>query len=355
MWLIKATTTHATLILLLTGMLAGGANATLQARPLASASHTGTGRTSLRQPSMLGSKPVRRDKVVFSAEGNIYIMNTDGSAMRKLTEAVLSAENRNPTLSVDGSRIAFSSNRAGNYDIYIMNTEGGDLRRLTANKKDDLDAAWSPDGSKIAFVRGLDLTINGNAFIPWCVSAEIYVLDVEGGWETNLTGGGGGTDPAWSPDGASIAFSSYRQDNYEIYTMNANGSNVKRLTYTDTAEGDPAWSSDGHLIAYGGNYIQWRVDCGFMHTGREQDGADGPNIFVMSSDGAEQRRLTSMGNSSDPAWSPDGTHLVFVSRSHGYTQIFRIDANGQNQSTITWDNVQKASPSWSVGSYLELY
>jgi Tol biopolymer transport system component len=355
MWITRAMTTQATSILLLAGMLMWVATPTLQAQASLNASHAGPGWVWSGQPSMPRSKALGRDKITFSANGDIYIMSPDGSALRQLTFTGPAVDNRHPALSLDGTRIAFSSNRGGNYDIYTMDTMGGNIRRLTTNKETEADPAWSPDGSRIAFVRGLDLTINGNAFIPSCVPSQIYVIEVEGGLEMNLTGVSGGTDPAWSPDGTRIAFSSYRDGNYDIYKMDADGSNVKQLTSTDSAEADPVWSPDGQFIAYGGNYIQWRVLCGFMHTGREEEGPGGPNIFVMTSDGLDQRMITETGNSSDPTWSPDGAHIAYVYRSHGYTQIYRIDTDGQNRGNITSDAIDKSSPSWSGGSYLAPY
>ena len=118
-----------------------------------------------------------------------------------------------PVAAGDGSKIAFSSNRDGNYELYTMDPDGTRLLRLTNNSGSDESPDWSPDGLRIAFISFRE----GNV--------DIYTTDPDGKNQVRLT-----TDthpdsnPAWSADGSKIAFDSYRDDNYEIYTMDADGS-----------------------------------------------------------------------------------------------------------------------------------
>jgi Tol biopolymer transport system component len=280
--------------------------------------------------------------------------------------------NRQPAVSPDGTHIAFSSFRDGNFSIYIIEVDGQGLRRLTYSSSNDSEPAWSPDGSKIAFVRGYDGTDGGYANLSSCGS-EIYVVSVlnpmassnEGGREESLTRGQGGTDPAWSPDGTRIAFSSSRDGNYEIYTMEPDGYGVERLTYTDEAEAEPAWSPDGRQIAYAAHLVRGYYSCGWMGTpippppssihgwmgtplppGSIEPDEEPPGIYVMSS-GGKQWKASGNDAMTDPTWSPDGSRIAFVSVLSGDGQLYVVDADGGNRIQLTSDTASKSSPSWS--------
>jgi Tol biopolymer transport system component len=292
-------------------------------------------------------------KIAFSAGGDIYVMNSDGSDLRPITHDGRAVDERQPAISPDGTLIAFSSNRDGNYNIFVADLDGSNIRPLAKSEDFNVDPAWSPDGRKIAFVRGEDLTEGGVAYMTTC-PPEIFVMNVDGSGEVRLTTGGG-ADPAWSPDGTHIAFSSHRTGNYEIYSMSADGGDLHQLTNTNKTSADPVWSPDGRFIAYGSDYTIAREDCGFMHTGTPGGGddpelvADGSesNIYVMSSDGSGQKRLTDGKSGNNPVWSPDGTQLIFVSRRDGYSQIYRMAADGTDRTMLTQDATQKSSPTWS--------
>jgi TolB protein len=140
-----------------------------------------------------------------------------------------------PAWSPDGSQIAFVSDRdqkAGVYDIYIMQSDGSGVRRLTADTALDFEPAWSPDGKLIAF------RSNHNG------PADIYVIGVDGAGLRNLTTDAPSNEwaPDWSPDGKLIAFQTDRDGDWEVYTMNADGSNPINLT-NDLAADDqlPHW------------------------------------------------------------------------------------------------------------------
>lgn len=286
-------------------------------------------------------------RIVFDSGGEIYTVNPDGSGLYQLTHDGPSAHDRQPALSPDGSLVAFSSNRGGAYSIYIVGVDGTGLRRLTNNTDDDGEPVWSPDGARIAFVRGLDPTNGGYSFVSTYPS-QVFVVNADGSEEINLTVSEGGTDPAWSPDGTRLAFASHRDGNFEIYSMTSDGKEVTRLTETESDEAEPAWSPDGTLIAYAGGYIRVCLSCGFMHTGRiELPVENGPDIFLMSADGQVQTRLTSKGNSSEPAWSPDGQRIAFASRRGEYAQLYFMELDGSHQTEVTSGVGHKSSPSWA--------
>lgn len=202
----------------------------------------------------------------------IYVMNTDGSSVAKLT-AVDTADSYQPAWSPDGTKIVFGSNRDGNGEIYVMDPNGANVVRLTYDSAEDGQPAWSPDGSKIAFATARD----GND--------EIYVMNPDGAAPVNLTNNAGSDlTPAWSPDGTKIAFQSNREIDYAVWVMNADGSNPVRLTDPrGSPAGAPSWSPDGTRIAY------------------EQSG----DIWVMNVDGSRKIRITS-GFWADglPRWRP---------------------------------------------------
>ncbi len=139
-----------------------------------------------------------------------------------------------PTPTSSG-KIAFVSDRDGNFEIYVMNADGSGVTRLTNHRGRDVSPAWSPDGRRIAFASKRD----GN----W----EIYVMNADGTGVTRLTDHhrGDRTTPAWSPDGRRIAFASNLDGFWEIYVMNADGSGVTRLTDHTEEDRHPAWSPDG--------------------------------------------------------------------------------------------------------------
>ena len=135
-----------------------------------------------------------------------YVMNTDGSGQRRLTAK---PDVFFPVWSPDGRKVAFASadrpRWRGNVDLYVMNADGSGLRRLTRDPASDVVPVWSPDGRKIAFIRS-----HAPAEGRGPPESDVYVINVDGTGERNLTGDGVSGGPVWSPDGRRIAFTSWR-------------------------------------------------------------------------------------------------------------------------------------------------
>ncbi|MGB9179178.1 MAG: hypothetical protein WCB68_08015 [Pyrinomonadaceae bacterium] len=334
-------------VLLLTTLLLCGVTVTPRGRIGSSYEKS---RTLAVSPSSAPVAQISGDGLIaFTADDQIYVMNADGSRATCLTCETPGVLNRYPSLSPDGSRLAFISDnvRRNDHALNVINSDGSNLQRLAYSSVGLGEPAWSPDGSKIAYVRGYDTTYGGYANITSC-GQEIYVLDLASGSQVNLTQGGGGTDPAWSPDGAYIAFSSSRNGSYDIYTMAADGSGVKRRTEKDWAEAEPAWSPDGKFIAYSTNLVEGGFLCGFMPTPRPGGHVEWmTSIYIMNADGTDQAMLAGTTGGIEPAWSPDGTSLAFVFNNKLGWQIYVTDAEGTSQMELTWDSMQKFSPSWS--------
>lgn len=226
-----------------------------------------------------------------------------------------------------GAKIAFTSTRDGNPDIYVMDADGKHRRRVTTHAAEDGHPSWSPDGKKIAFVSNR----NGGYI-------QIWVIDADGANPIRLTGGVWDQNPVWSPNGKKIAYQAYRKKalnvdfeerNYEIYVMNADGSNKNRLTDRQEFDGHPSWSPDGKKIVYSSR--------------RENRIAE---IYVMDVNGRNEKRISQnikdRENKFMPAWSPDGRRIAFVHDS----QIYVMDSNGENQRKITHKRMNRY-PTWS--------
>jgi Tol biopolymer transport system component len=247
--------------------------------------------------------------VMSSLDMDIYIMDADGS-----NQAVFISSpewEQSPSWSPDGKRIVFESDVEGNDEIYIVSIDSGVFTRLTFNSASDNSPSWSPDGTKIAFASDRD----GDD--PSDISFyEIYVMDADGGNARRLTYNSvWDGSPSWSPDGKQIAFSSLKDGSGEIYLMDADGGNMKNLTNNPEKEdGDASWSPDGKRIVF----TSWR-----------DNGAD---IYRMDIDGGNVRRLTFDG-AGFPAWSPDGTKIAFVS-GHP-SNIYIMGTDGGNVRDLT--------------------
>ena len=169
---------------------------------------------------------------------------------------------------------------------------------------------------------------------------EIYSMNADGSGLTRLTDDpGNDVAPRWSPDGRKLAFYSERDGNVDVYVMNADGSEQTRLTVSRGRDLAPAWSPDGVKLAFTSD--------------RERNF----DIFVMNADGSQLTRLTSDRNADTaPVWSPAGRKLAFTSRRAGNWEVYTINADGSELARITTHPADDFGPAWSAdGERLAIY
>jgi len=201
--------------------------------------------------------------------------------------------------------------------IYSINNDGSGLTKLTSDMVDIFNPQWSPDGTKIIF-EGYP---------------NIYLMNADGSDLINLTRKAEGRHPDWSPDGKQIVFNSLRSGINEIYTINADGTGIKRLTNNPTDDTNPQWSPDGSRIVY--------ETTKYLSTGLWYY-----EICVMNYDGTEKKEFTEGVN---PRWSPDGSHIAFLGP---YSNIFMIKLDGTELKNLSNSNGSDFDFSWSPNSKL---
>ena len=230
-----------------------------------------------------------------------------------------------PAWSPDGQSLAFTSNYKSDFsEIYVANADGSNMRQITQGPGDKSRPAWSPDGMQIVYVYGDPLS-----------SSDIYSMDGDGGNQQNLTNGDGARydDPEWSPDGSRIVYQAFRAGNWELFSMNADGSKPLQLTRSLRREKisniQPSWSPDGRQIVFAGN------------AGGSFD------IFVMNSDGSDPRALTQdQFDDLAPDWSPDGRLIAFISNRDGHPQLYVMASDGSGLTLLLKMPGTASDPDW---------
>jgi Tol biopolymer transport system component len=188
--------------------------------------------------------------------------------------------------------------------------------------------------------------VSGSGKIVFSSGQDIFTINPDGRELRQLTSGVFGeinVQPVWSPDGSQIAFVSNRDGgDVEIYLMGAMGEKPQRLTYQEGEDSEPAWSPDGSKIAYvhgDDPSVNGYINSAPCHI---------PNIYLMSADGSNQVRLTEKGENTDPAWSPDGTRILFSNKQEGINfELYILNLIDGELLRLTHSLTAEAEPAWS--------
>jgi Tol biopolymer transport system component len=303
-----------------------------------------------------------------SGSSQIWAFTQDGRNSRPVTSRERDGLVRasHPSLSPDGTRLAFSGYTGDRADIYVINTDGTNLRRLTSSVANELQIipGFSPDGRLIVYESNRGETEPDNS--------HLRIVPVDGGDDEQLTFPDGTYEdagPKFSPRGDVILFASDRNNrrgHHDLYTINVDGTNLKRLTRGANNAYSRSWSPDGRRIVF-----------------NSQVGLNGPNpgygeLRIIDADGRHLRTLTSfkrnlrfspvnpvpgrppaLRGDVTPAWSPNGKFIVFCgqSKSTGQYELFKVhrftgrwtqltrSAPGTNHVSVAWSVLPTVGPS----------
>ncbi len=249
----------------------------------------------------------------------------------------------------------FQSRRDGNYELYRVQADGTGLANLTNDPGNDMFAVWSPDGKQIAF--------NSDRSGQW----NLYVMNADSSNPRRLHGLKGAGRPAWSPDGKWIALSA-------DLIINADGSGEKRVTAGNGGACSlPAWSPDGVHIACQAPYNRIavrNVDLGqttYLKVRRINESPawspDGTriaflaydtgfsgytDIHTVNPDGSRLTTLTdNQTNNEKPVWSPDGARIAYITRQYGKAEIQVMNADGAGKIRLTYNDLEETELAWS--------
>ena len=260
-------------------------------------------------------------------------------------------ENAEAYWSADGQWITFQSTRDGRAcdQQYTMKADGSQVTKVSVGGK--TTCGWFLPGAKRLFFGSTHAAdtacpakLDPSKGYVWGIDPfDLYTVDRDGKDLKRLTNFGVYTaEGVLSPDGKRIVFTSLKDGDLDIYTMNVDGTDIKRLTTTPGYDGGPWWSPDGKKIAYRA-WHPTNPDSLKSYRDLLKQRMIRPNrmeLFVMDADGGHQHQITSLGGANfGPSWTPDGKHIIFSSnhknpRSRNF-DLFIVGEDGTGLERVT--------------------
>ena len=283
---------------------------------------------------------------------------------RSLKQITFGGENAEAYFSHDGKWLTLQSTRDGRTcdQQYVMRVDGSGARRIS-DGRGKTTCGWFFPGDKRLFFAST--SAHDSACPPrpdpskgyvWPLDRyDIYTINRDGSNLRRLTHYDVYTaEGVLSPDGSRIVFTSLKDGDLDIYTMNADGTDVRRLTNTPGYDGGAWWSPDGKQIVYRANHP---TDSAELKAYRDllSQRLVRPSkveLFLMNPDGSNQRQITHLGGANfGPSWTPDGKKIVFSSNyknpRSGNFDLYLIDPDGSNLEQLTFDQSFDGFPMFS--------
>jgi TolB protein len=290
--------------------------------------------------------------------------NPGESRFSSISQITFGGENAEAYFSHDGKWLTLQSTRDGRTcdQQYVMRSDGSNIRRISDGRGKTTCGWFFPGDERLFFA---STSAHDSACPPrpdpsrgyvWPLDRyDIYTVNRDGSNMKRLTHYDVYTaEGVLSPDGKRIVFTSLKDGDLEIYTMKVDGSDVRRLTNTPGYDGGAWWSPDGKQIVYRANHPTDSVELKAYRDLLAQRlvRPSRVELFIMNADGSDQRQITKLGGANfGPSWTPDGRRIVFSSNyknpRSGNFDLYLIDKDGSNLEQLTFDNAFDGFPMFS--------